>query len=68
MSKRLQELIQAATAEGILPPDAAPKETARPWPVILMTGLGAWLAAVPLLGVLFMILGDALERLSLIHI
>ncbi|MEV4781712.1 GDYXXLXY domain-containing protein [Burkholderia sp. LMU1-1-1.1] len=62
MSKRLQELIHAATAEGILPPDTAPKETARPWPVILMTGLGAWLAAVPLLGVLFMILGGALER------
>ena len=43
MSKRLQELIQAATAQGILPLDTAPKETARPWPVILMTGLGAWL-------------------------
>ena len=27
-----------------------------------MTALGAWLAAVPLLGVLFMILGGALER------
>lgn len=62
MSKRLQELIQVAAAQGILPRDTAPKESARPWPVILMTGLGAWLAAVPLLGVLFMIFGSALER------
>ena len=62
MSKRLHALIQAATARGILPPDTAPKETARPWPVILMTAFGAWLAAVPLLGVLFMIFGDALDR------
>lgn len=62
MSKRLHALIQAATTRGILPPDTAPKETARPWPVILMTAFGAWLAAGPLLGVLFMIFGDALDR------
>ncbi|MBP1208405.1 putative membrane-anchored protein [Duganella sp. 1411] len=62
MSKRLQDLMHAATAQGILPRDTAPKKLARPWPVILMTGLGAWLAAVPMLGVLFLIFGSALEK------
>jgi uncharacterized membrane-anchored protein len=61
MSKRLQHLIDAAIAQGILTRDTAPQHAARPWPVVLMTGLGAWLAAVPLLGVLFMIFGSALE-------
>ena len=61
MSKRLQHLIDTATAQGILPRDTAPKAAARPWPVVLMTGLGAWLAAVPLLAVLFMLFGSALE-------
>ncbi|HWW68533.1 MAG TPA: GDYXXLXY domain-containing protein [Duganella sp.] len=62
MSNRLQDLMHAATAQGILPRDSAPKELARPWPVILMTGLGAWLAAVPMLAVLFLIFGNALEK------
>jgi uncharacterized membrane-anchored protein len=62
MSQRLQDLIQAATAEGILTRDIPPRSAARPWPVVLMTGLGAWLAAVPLLGVLFMLFGSALEQ------
>jgi uncharacterized membrane-anchored protein len=61
MSKRLQHLIDAAIAQGILTRDTAPQHAARPWPVVLMTGLGAWLAAVPLLGVLFLIFGSALE-------
>lgn len=62
MSRQLQDLIEAATAEGILSPGAAPTQTARPWPVVLMTGLGAWLAAVPLLLALFAIFGSALEK------
>ena len=68
MINRLQDLIQAATARGILPQDTAPKELARPWPVVLMTGLGAWLAAVPMLGVLFLIFGSALEKGVLCYI
>ena len=30
----------------------------RPWPVVLLTALGAWLAALPLLGVIGLLLGD----------
>jgi uncharacterized membrane-anchored protein len=55
---RLQGLIQAAIAEGIVPGSAhirAPQE--RPWPVVLLTALGAWLAAAPLLVALFMAFG-----------
>ena len=33
----------------------------RPWPVVLMTALGAWLAAVPLTLVIFMALGPVLR-------
>lgn len=62
MRQRMQDLIQAATTEGILTHDTAPRSAPRPWPVVLMTGLGAWLAAVPLLGVLFMLFGSALEQ------
>ena len=32
----------------------------RPWPVVLLTALGAWLAAVPLLIAVGMLLGDTL--------
>lgn len=32
----------------------------RPWPVVLLTALGAWLAAVPLAGVVGLLLGDLL--------
>jgi uncharacterized membrane-anchored protein len=34
----------------------------RPWPVVLLTGLGAWLAAVPLIIVVGMLFGDFVTR------
>ena len=34
----------------------------RPWPVVLLTALGAWLAAIPLLIAVGMLLGDTLLR------
>lgn len=60
--QRLKDLIQSASARGLLPPDAAPEDVTRPWPVVLMSGLGAWLAVLPLIVVMFMIFGDALEK------
>ncbi|MBK6999459.1 MAG: DUF4401 domain-containing protein [Rhodoferax sp.] len=33
----------------------------RPWPVVLLTALGAWFAAVPLLIAIGMLLGDMLR-------
>ncbi|MES2975851.1 MAG: GDYXXLXY domain-containing protein [Pseudomonadota bacterium] len=37
-------------------------QDARPWPVVLLTALGAWLAAVPLLVVVGSLLGDFVIR------
>ncbi len=63
MSARLAHVIEEAINEGILPPgttfDTAPE---RPWPVVLLTALGAWLAALPLLAGLYMLIGEDLFR------
>ena len=55
-----------ARVRGLLPADAAWPDAppARPWPVVLMTALGAWLAAMPLLGVVAMVLGPALQGVA----
>ena len=46
-------VLHAAQARGLRPADAAlPDQDARPWPVVLLTALGAWLAAVPLIAVI----------------
>ena len=64
--------IEQARAEGLAPaeprdaqeaPEApeAPEAT-RPWPVVLLTALGAWLAVPPFLMLFFALSGSALER------
>ena len=59
----LDRALQQAIAAGLLPPDVqSPVAEGRPWPVVLLTALGAWLAAVPLLGVVAILLGDLLTR------
>ncbi len=40
------------------PPDTAD----RPWPVVLLTALGAWLSALPLVVMVGLLLGDAVTR------
>jgi len=56
-------LLRAAVTEGLLPATAAARvEAERPWPVVLLTGLGAWLATLPLLGVVGILLGDLVGR------
>ena len=63
MSDALDRTLAAAIAAGVLPPDAArPNEEARPWPVVLLTALGAWLAVIPLVIVIGMLLGDWISR------
>jgi uncharacterized membrane-anchored protein len=63
MSDPLDRTLAAAMAAGVLPPDAArPDEDARPWPVVLLTALGAWLAVIPLVIVIGMLLGDLIAR------
>ena len=50
---RLDAITRAAVAEGLLPDTALqPGEPARPWPVVLMSALGAWLVGVPMFGLI----------------
>ncbi|MGJ7524627.1 GDYXXLXY domain-containing protein [Variovorax sp. GB1P17] len=56
-------LMQRAIDDGLLPPDAQwPKDDSRPWPVLLLTALGAWLAVLPLLGAVALTFGSALLK------
>lgn len=60
---RLDATIQDAIAAGVLPANTRrPDQDNRPWPVVLLTALGAWLAAVPLLIVVGLMVGDAALR------
>lgn len=62
-SDPLARLVQAGIRAGVLPPTAdVPDGDGRPWPVVLLTALGAWLAALPLLGVVALLLGDWISR------
>lgn len=62
-STREQVLLERAKAEGLLPADASwPMHEQRPWPVVLMTAVGAWFAAVPLLIMVALLLGDVLMK------
>lgn len=60
----IQDVLRAAIHERLLPAGATlpAAEGLRPWPVVLLTALGAWLAAIPLLGVVGMLLGDLISR------
>jgi uncharacterized membrane-anchored protein len=56
----LQAAIQGGIANGLLPDHTtAPTSDARPWPVVLLTAIGAWFAAIPLLFAVGLLLGDA---------
>ncbi|TFZ00236.1 GDYXXLXY domain-containing protein [Ramlibacter humi] len=50
MTTAVDRALRFGVERGLLPREAAvqPSE-ARPWPVVLLTALGAWLAAMPLL-------------------
>jgi uncharacterized membrane-anchored protein len=61
--RSLDDVLRAGIDATVLPPDARlPVHETRPWPVVLLTALGAWLAAVPLLGVVGLLLGDIISR------
>jgi uncharacterized membrane-anchored protein len=62
--ERLAGALRAAIEEGLLPPEAERSEVepGRPWPVVLLTALGAWLAAIPLIAVVGILLGDLVTR------
>ena len=46
--KSLNASVQAAVAAGLLPAGTTVDESnERPWPVVLLTAVGAWFAAIP---------------------
>ena len=55
------QILRQARREGILPADDADSNPIRPWPMVLLTGLGAWLAAVPIFLLFAYLLRDALQ-------
>jgi len=61
---QVQALWRQAQARRLLPMDAVPPPGAegRPWPVVLLTALGAWLAAVPLLLTVALVLGPFFQH------
>ena len=60
---RLNDIVRRAIAAGLLPPDAHAKPSEqRPWPVIALTALGGWLAALPILAAIALLLGDSLLK------
>ena len=60
---KFERAVASAVQAGLLPAGSHRVGTdARPWPVVLLTALGAWLAAVPLLGVVGLLLGDLISR------
>jgi uncharacterized membrane-anchored protein len=59
----LDAALQRAVHSGLLPTGTtAPALDSRPWPVVLLTALGAWLSALPLLAVVALLLGDLVQR------
>lgn len=60
----LQSVMDAAIRAGVLPAGTTVPESAapeRPWPIILLTTLGAWLAVIPLCGLLVLMFGSLLS-------
>lgn len=69
MNKSLDQLVESAKAAALIPATATPiPHENRPWPVVLLTGLGAWLAAVPLFGVIMLMLGSALRNSGALYV
>lgn len=63
MADVLDDVIARAQAAQLLPEGTTrPGGEQRPWPVVLLTALGAWLAAVPLLGMVGLLLGPLINN------
>lgn len=60
-TERIEALWREAQRRRLLPADALPPASpaARPWPVVLLTALGAWLAAVPVLLAVGLLIGKS---------
>lgn len=61
---KLDHIVDAAVEAGLLPAGArsAVSRDGRPWPLLLLTALGAWLSAIPFVLMFWEIFGRQLER------
>lgn len=60
---KIDSIVEVAIREQLLPEGSTvPHQESRPWPVVLLTALGAWLAAVPLLGVIGLLFGPLVTQ------
>lgn len=64
----MNHLIESAIENGTLPAGATPHVAPRPWPIVLMTAIGAWLVALPLMVLVFNLLGRDINRGVLCYI
>jgi uncharacterized membrane-anchored protein len=58
MSKHLDHILAQGVIAGLLAPtESSPEHAARPWPLTLLTGIGAWFAAIPFAVLLYIVGG-----------
>ena len=63
MNMASSDWLHKAKQMGLLPDDARlPDSAHRPWPLTLLTALGAWLAAIPLLALLVLLFAGVFEH------
>ncbi len=56
-------LLEEAKSRGLLPAEASwPTAEQRPWPVLLLTAIGAWFVALPMLAFIGGLLGSLVEN------
>jgi uncharacterized membrane-anchored protein len=61
--QRHLDFLRTAQAQGLLPESASlPPPALVPWPVMLMTAIGAWLATIPLVAALHMVSNGMLAK------
>ena len=62
-NEHLKQTVARAIAADLLPLAAiVPADESPPWPVLLFSALGAWLAALPFLGAVASVAGEALTK------
>lgn len=66
--QQLTELIETAIKHEILPHDASLEPEMPAWPIVLMTGLGAWLAVIPFSALIFLSFRDMLLEGALCYV
>ena len=58
MSKHIDRILAQGIVMGLLKPvDAPAGDVQRPWPLTVLTGIGAWFAAIPLAILIYLIAG-----------